>query len=73
MSKNVVVTITDEYIKLQQFLKMMDLISSGGQAKTYLLENNVLVDSIKETRRGRKIYPNQIVTINNVDYQITLK
>ena len=31
-----------EYIKLDQFLKMSNIISTGGEAKIYLMENKVV-------------------------------
>lgn len=49
------------YIKLQQFLKLHDFISTGGQAKSYLQENLVKVNGEAETRRGRKLYPGDTV------------
>lgn len=52
-----------EYIKLDQFLKMSNIISTGGEAKIYLMENNVLVNGIEENRRGRKLYPGDTVTV----------
>ena len=41
---------------LGQFLKHIDVISSGGQAKWFLQENDVLVNNEHENRRGRKLY-----------------
>ena len=52
-----------EYIKLDQFLKMSNIISTGGEAKIYLMENKVLVNGIEENRRGRKLYPGDTVTV----------
>lgn len=52
-----------EYIKLDQFLKMSNIISTGGKAKIYLMENKVLVNGIEENRRGRKLYPGDTVTV----------
>ena len=52
-----------EYIKLDQFLKMSNIISTGGEAKIYLMENKVLVNCIEENRRGRKLYPGDTVTV----------
>ena len=37
-----------EYIKLDQFLKMSNIISTGGEAKIYLMENKVLVNALKK-------------------------
>ncbi len=55
--------LNSEYIKLDQFLKMANIISTGGEAKFYLVENEVLVNGVKENRRGRKLYPGDIVTV----------
>lgn len=55
--------IFDEFIKLGDLLKDLDVISSGGQAKYYLPENPVIVDGEPEIRRGRKIYPNMSLVI----------
>ena len=56
--------ITTEYITLQQFLKMNDIISSGGEAKFFLKENEVSVNGEREDRRGRKLYPGDEVSGN---------
>lgn len=55
--------LNSEYIKLDQFLKMSNIISTGGEAKFYLMENEVLVNGMKENRRGRKLYPGDIVKV----------
>ena len=52
-----------EYIKLDQFLKMSNIISTGGEAKFYLMENEVLVNGVIENRRGRKLYPGDVVLV----------
>ena len=48
--------LTADYITLGQFLKEIGEIGTGGQAKWYLQDEEVLVDSELETRRGRKLY-----------------
>ena len=58
-----IVSISDEYITLGQFLKHIDVITPGGQAKWYLHEYTVFVDGELENRRGRKLYPNTRVEI----------
>ncbi len=65
------IKIDTEYITLGQFLKMSDLISSGGMAKIFLSENKILVDNILEDRRGRKLYPGMIIKFKNKEYKIT--
>ncbi|RIA64836.1 S4 domain protein YaaA [Anaeroplasma bactoclasticum] len=65
-----IINIKTEYIELQQLLKMEDYISSGGQAKYYLMENEVLVNGVIETRRGRKLRANDVIKIGKEEYQI---
>ena len=59
------VFIDTEYITLGQFLKLADVIQTGGQVKHFLEENEVFVNDQKEDRRGKKIYTNDIIKIDN--------
>ncbi|RLK62829.1 S4 domain-containing protein YaaA [Atopobacter sp. AH10] len=59
-------TITGEYITLGQFLKLAEIISSGGMARAYLAEYSVFVNGEEENRRGRKIYPKDQVEVPGV-------
>lgn len=52
-----------EYLTLGQFLKEVNVITSGGQAKWYLAEHCVLVDHEPEQRRGRKLYAGMMVEL----------
>lgn len=45
----------DEYIKLDQFLKLAQIAMTGGQAKAMILEGLVKVNGEVELRRGRKL------------------
>lgn len=57
--------INTEYITLGQFLKFGGYANSGGDIK-YLLENSdILVNGELERRRGRKLYPNDKILIND--------
>ncbi|MEB3103241.1 S4 domain-containing protein YaaA [Ferviditalea candida] len=58
--------IDSEYITIGQFLKLADCISTGGQAKFFLQENEVKVNGKNENRRGRKLYPGDEVEIEGV-------
>jgi ribosome-associated protein len=42
-------------IKLDQFLKLQGLVSTGGQAKLLIQDGLVEVNGTVETRRGRKL------------------
>jgi ribosome-associated protein len=56
--------IDTEYITLGQFLKMTDFVNSGGMAKWFLKENEVLVNGEYENRRGRKLRNGDCIDIN---------
>ena len=70
MEKNNIVNIHTEFITLGQFLKLVDLIFNGGQAKIYLQENDVYVDGVIEKRRGRKLFNNTKIKIKDKEYII---
>lgn len=57
------VTIKTEYIALGQFLKLADCIDSGGQAKFFLQENQILINGDADNRRGRKLYSGDTVEV----------
>lgn len=57
------IKIDREFITLGQFLKHVNIISSGGMAKWYLSEHTILLDNEVENRRGKKIYPGSVVEI----------
>lgn len=58
------IKLTSEYITLTQLLKICDYVSSGAEAKFMVKELNILVNGEKENRRGKKLYPNDIIIIN---------
>ncbi|MDX9691839.1 MAG: S4 domain-containing protein YaaA [Acholeplasmataceae bacterium] len=62
--------ITTEYITLGQFLKATDHIGSGGQAKFFLFSNDVMVNREKRTERGKKLYPGDVITVDEMEYMI---
>lgn len=64
------VKINTEYITLQQFLKMENIISSGGEAKFFLAEHVVLLNQEPESRRGKKLYPGDIIVVLKKEYVI---
>ena len=47
--------IVDGDITLGQFLKTEGIIESGGQAKWFLQDFDVLINDERETRRGKKL------------------
>ena len=66
------IQIDSEFITLGQFLKVADIISSGGEAKSFLAENIVLINGEEDRRRGRKLYKDDIVEIDRKQYKICI-
>ncbi|MFW5888922.1 MAG: S4 domain-containing protein YaaA [Bacillota bacterium] len=64
------INIKSEYITLGQLLKLISLVSSGGEVKFFLKNNKVLVNDELEKRRGKKLYPDDKITVLNEDYLI---
>ena len=58
------IKIKDEYIKLGQLLKLAGLVGSGVDAKYVINEGLVKINDEVDTRRGKKIYPGDIVSYN---------
>ncbi|AIV03527.1 S4 domain-containing protein [Candidatus Malacoplasma girerdii] len=65
MKQKCVFNITTEYIQLQQLLKLLNFIPTGGYARNFLVTNNVYVNGVIEKRRGKKLYPNDEIMIKN--------
>ena len=59
-----------EFITLQALLQITDIISTGGMAKVFLMENVVKVNGIDENRRGRKLYPDDEIDVLGSKYLI---
>ena len=64
------IRIRDEYIKLEQAMKLAGTVSMGSEAKMVIQSGEVLVNSQIETRRGRKLRDGDIFTFENNDYRI---
>ena len=60
----------EEYITLQSLLKVANVISTGGMAKMFLEENDVLVNGELERRRGRKLYSGDKIKFENKVFTI---
>ena len=65
------INITSEYITLGQFLKYVGIIDCGSYAKQFLLETKVLINDEQDQRRGRKIYPGDVVKVLDNVYEVS--
>ena len=64
------IKIKGEYLKLEQLLKIVDLVSSGGEAKFFLINNKIYVNDELDNRRGRKLYKGDVVKILGKVYKL---
>ncbi|MBX0358315.1 S4 domain-containing protein YaaA [Halobacillus sp. Nhm2S1] len=55
--------INTEYIPLGKFLKLANIVESGGMVKIFLSEFEVLVNGEPDNRRGRKLYVGDTVEV----------
>jgi len=59
------------YIELNDFLKVKNLASTGGQAKVLIRSGKVLVNGIIEKRNRKKLVAADIVLVEENEYKVT--
>ena len=64
------ITITTEFIKLQDLLKFANLVSSGGEAKERVQAGEVTVNGEVCTMRGKKIRPGDVVAFSGQELTV---
>jgi ribosome-associated protein len=57
------VPVREGTIRLGQFLKLADLVESGGEAKPLIADGAVTVNEEVETRRGRQLVSGDVVAL----------
>ena len=68
--KEIPVTITTEFIKLEAALKLANATTSGGMAKAVIQDELVSVNGEICTMRGKKLYPGDTFSFESVVYII---
>ena len=58
------ITITTEFIKLQDLLKFANLVETGGEANELIQGGEVQVNGETCTMRGKKIRPGDVVAFD---------
>jgi len=58
------------YIKLDSFLKAVNAVASGGEAKLRIADGQVWVNGAVELRRGRKLYPGDAVKMADQEFRV---
>ena len=62
--------IVADFIKLDQFLKVTNVVQSGGEAKQLIRSGEVDVNGELELRRGRKLYDQDVVTVEDASFTV---
>ena len=65
------ITITTEFIKLQDLLKLASLVGTGGEAKIVIQEGDVSVNGEVCTMRGKKIRPGDTVAFDGKELTVS--
>jgi ribosome-associated protein len=65
------VPISDDVIRLGQFLKLAGLADSGAQARELLEDGAVTVNGQDESRRGRQLRRGDVVVVDAPNGQVT--
>ena len=65
------IEIKDEFIKLDQALKLAGIAESGVDAKIMIEEETVKVNGETETRRGRKLYDGDAVEARGMSFMVS--
>ena len=65
------VDIGSDYIKLDQFLKLADIVMSGGEAKLLIMSEEIKVNGEIATQRGKKLRDGDIVEYMNKEFHVS--
>ena len=59
------ITITTDFIRLQDLMKLANMVSSGGEAKQLIQDGQVSVNGEPCLQRGKKLRPGDKVSYGN--------
>lgn len=63
--------VDDEFVELNQLLKLVGLCDSGGAGKVIVASGKVKVDGKQELRKTAKIRPGQTVVLGDVSIKVS--
>ncbi len=61
------VKINTDFIKLQQVIKLANIVSQGADAKMIILDGMVKVNGTTELQRGKKIRKGDVVEVSGYE------
>ncbi len=71
MMEKITFELKDEFITLQNLLKVTNIVATGGEAKYVIVDGLVQVNGEFESRRGKKLRAGDVVIFEN--YEITVQ
>lgn len=60
-----------EFIQLNQLLKLLNFVESGGEANQVITDGLVKVNNVIDTRKRKKLIPGDVVQFQNKKIEIT--
>lgn len=63
--------INTDFIKLDTFLKLSGVASTGGQAKQLVLSGQIKVNGVECLERGKKLRDSDKVECNSIVYEVS--
>jgi len=73
VNNEIQVIIKDDYITLGQLLKKENIVGSGGEVKIFLAEIPIYVNEQLNNQRGKKLYVNDIIKIEQIGTYVIRK
>lgn len=68
--QKIVFDLTSEFVEVNQLLKLVGLVDSGGAGKNLVASGVVSVDGKQELRKTAKIRSGQLVTIGDLQIRV---
>ena len=66
-----IMTITTEFIRLQDLLKLANLVETGGEAKERIQSGEAMVNGEVCTMRGKKLRPGDTVIFDGAELGVS--
>ena len=68
--QKIVFDLTSEFVEVNQLLKLVGLVDSGGAGKNMVASGVVSVDGKQELRKTAKIRSGQTVTVGDIQVKV---
>jgi len=65
------IAVQSEFIRLDAFLKLANVVESGGQAKLAIQDGRVRVNGAVCMQRGKKLRPGDVARFQGESYRVT--